>query len=606
MVDLLIEEGGYPKKPYAIRAASSIGLRYPRIPAVSDLRAPPTAPACPSEPLPLPARRSRLEQVAGLSRAAPGLSQRQQAQQLGLSRGGLRHRQHRQQSIGAPALEVEFFESPAGLDLLQRIQVAIQITITLLGSGGVRQVCLFLEWSGLSRHVASSYGYQQALNRQIEEGVVAYCRHQREQLRVGMPSRDITVCEDETYHPQTCLVSLEPVSGFILLERYAEDRSADTWDQALQEATQDLPVKIIQVTSDRAKGLLRHAGNLGAQAAPDLFHLQRDLVKATALALLRAERHAEAALVAAQEAVVQAQQDATAYRSQAPRPGRPSQHFERRVHGAELQQLAAQVDLEQARQRREQARQEIRALSEAYHPYQLDTGQVRTVEHLQAHLAASWERLDRLAREASLPERCRQLLDKAKALTPALLLTLQFFITTCQAKLEALNLSPELEALLQHHWIPALYLDRVAERCGKAEARQRFRQISQTLLRPLRQADSPLAALNEAERRCLEAVAVECADLFQRSSSAVEGRNGHLALHHHGQHRLSDRRLAAKTTLHNCMIRRPDGTTAAQRFFGRRPDDLFQWVLGHVKPPARPARKRPRPPKPVYLQRNTA
>ncbi|MEF8770227.1 DUF6399 domain-containing protein [Candidatus Accumulibacter contiguus] len=44
----------------------------------------------------------------------------------------------------------------------------------------------------------------------------------------------------------------------------------------------------------------------------------------------------------------------------------------------------------------------------------------------------------------------------------------------------------------------------------------------------------------------------------QRSSSGVEGRNGQLALHHQGRHRLSDRKLAALTVVHNYHIRRAD------------------------------------------------
>jgi len=38
----------------------------------------------------------------------------------------------------------------------------------------------------------------------------------------------------------------------------------------------------------------------------------------------------------------------------------------------------------------------------------------------------------------------------------------------------------------------------------------------------------------------------------------VQGRNGQLALHHQGRHRLSDRRLAALTAVHNYPIRRAD------------------------------------------------
>ena len=112
---------------------------------------------------------------------------------------------------------MEFFESPAGLDLLHRIQVALQMTITLAGGGGIRQVCTFLELSGLSCHIASSYGSQRQANAQLEALMVEYGRQQRERLREGMPARKITVCEDETFHPRTCLVGIEPVSGFILL-----------------------------------------------------------------------------------------------------------------------------------------------------------------------------------------------------------------------------------------------------------------------------------------------------------------------------------------------------------------------------------------------------
>jgi len=121
------------------------------------------------------------------------------------------------------------------------------------------------------------------------------------------------------------------------------------------------------------------------------------------------------------------------------------------------------------------------------------------------------------------------------------------------------------------------------------------------LLEPLRQPDHPLNALPTGDRQRLEQVAAECADLFQRSSSCVEGRNGQLSLHHHGRHRLSDRKLAALTAVHNFPIRRADGTTAAERFFGRAPEPLFEQVLARVPLPPRPARRRPRPPKPPYL-----
>jgi hypothetical protein len=61
------------------------------------------------------------------------------------------------------------------------------------------------------------------------------------------------------------LVTIEPVSNFILLEQYAADRTAATWTAALEGACTGLAVEVIQSTADEAKALRRHAEtDLGA------------------------------------------------------------------------------------------------------------------------------------------------------------------------------------------------------------------------------------------------------------------------------------------------------------------------------------------------------
>src|SRR5205823_4854616 len=102
----------------------------------------------------------------------------------------------------------------------------------------------------------------------------------------------------------------------------------------------------------------------------------------------------------------------------------------------------------------------------------------------------------------------------------------------------------------------------------------------------------PLAGLNAAVKKEVEAVARACAGLFQRSSSCVEGRNGRLSLFHHGQTRLSEKRLQALSAVHNYVVRREDGTTAAERFFGHKQRDAFSWLLERLPELPRPAAKR--------------
>jgi hypothetical protein len=165
----------------------------------------------------------------------------------------------------------------------------------------------------------------------------------------------------------------------------------------------------------------------------------------------------------------------------------------------------------------------------------------------------------------------RARLAKAERLTIQCLATITFFFATVQAKVEALNLLPTVDHAVLTQVIPALYLERVAARSTHVEPPHRLRALSRQLLEPLGQPDHPLNTLPATERARREQVAGDCADLFQRSSSGVEGRNGQLSLHHHGQHRLSDHKLAALTAVHHFHVRRADGTTAAERFFGQAP-----------------------------------
>src|SRR3954447_16090399 len=229
-------------------------------------------------------------------------SQRAFAQQVGIPRSTLQHWLKRKQNLDADRALVAFFESPTGLAFLHRLVGACHLTFTQQGTCGIRLVCEFLQRTGLDRFVASSFGAQQALARQLEQALLDYGADQRRVLASRMTPRRITACEDETFHPQVCLVSIEPVSDFILLEVYCQGHDARSWTTQLTTALEGLPVEVVQVTSDEAKGLLAHTRDgLGAHHSPDLFHVQHDLSQATSLPLRAQTSHAQADLDGARQ-----------------------------------------------------------------------------------------------------------------------------------------------------------------------------------------------------------------------------------------------------------------------------------------------------------------
>jgi hypothetical protein len=475
------------------------------------------------------------------------------------------------------------------LAFLHRLVIAIQFVMNFVCGCGLRPVAMVLELAGLRPFVANSFWSRQKLGADMEAQIRAFAQEQRAKLAPIMPSKRITVCQDETFHPETCLVAIEPVSNFVLLEAYAAGRDNATWTTAMKAALGGLAVRVIQSTSDEGKGLLGHVRTgLGAHHSPDIFHVQQELSRATSVGLAAQVRHAQEAATKAATQTEEQRVQAQAWAKTEHGPGRPPD-FEARIAEAHATQVQTEQALESARARQERAHRSIRGIGTAYHPFDLTTGTPRSAVQVSKDLEQHFTEIAMVATEASLPERCHKGIQKAHRLVPALACTLTFFHREAQEQIRALGLTGEEAGIVEQRLLPAAYLDRAARKARPADTRVPMRDLAENL-----HTDSAamLAGLSPERRSAIEKVVEDCADLFQRSSSCVEGRNGQLSLRHHSLHRIASTRLEALTVVHNYFIERPDGTTAAERFFGGKPTDLFGWLLDHLDMPARPATKR--------------
>jgi hypothetical protein len=206
---------------------------------------------------------------------------------------------------------------------------------------------------------------------------------------------------------------------------------------------------------------------------------------------------------------------------------------------------------------------------------------------VQRRLEARFATIERLAEGASLPARCRERIAKARRVLPGLVAAVAFFWVRLGAVMA--GWPGALQAAWRERLLAGHYLRQASGKVKGAAARAAVRAVSAACL-----AGGAVAGVSAAAWAAAEQAARQGAGWFQRSSSCVEGRNGQLALRHHSLHRLSGRKLAALTVIHNYWLKRADGTTAAERFFGSKPADLFEYLVENLPPPARPARRRPR------------
>src|SRR3989475_8562548 len=142
--------------------------------------------------------------------------------------------------LDASSAVVAFFHSVPGLAFLHRLVLALHLVCTEVGACGIRLVCLFLKITGLNRFVGASYGTQQQVNRRVEEAIVAYRHEESARLAREMPTKAITMTQDETFTGGLCLVGIEPVSNEIMLEHPALARDQDTWQVHMEQALADL------------------------------------------------------------------------------------------------------------------------------------------------------------------------------------------------------------------------------------------------------------------------------------------------------------------------------------------------------------------------------
>jgi len=501
---------------------------------------------------------------------SPWISSSKIARVLGVADSTLRYwvrsRRRRLRNSQWPPNTVRFLEGPEGLEVLRRLLAAAHLIFLQSNDCGIRDLCLFLEFSGLDEFIASSYGAQQSLAQQMEALLIAFGQEEHQRLAASMPPRVISVALDETFHPQICLVGIEPVSNFLLLESYQPRRDAATWNQSLGAELATLPVIVCQVVSDQAKALLNYAQtSLGAHHSPDLFHVHQDVSQAMSLALTGQTRRAKEEQTKAQAGVAKLDEQLAACREQCPESSLCAE-LEQQSQQARVAEAAAKEHLAACQDRQHRARHARKGLSHDHHPVDLENGQPLSAEEVGRRLAERFDTLEQIAAEAVW--------------------------TMIGILFRLWDLPEAIQQWMRQDLIPGLYLALAAEKVSGTVQRQRLRDLSQEILVRARSPDGLWGTLSPEMQVDLEQKTQLCADLFQRSSSCVEGRNGQLSLKHHALHRFTLRKLQALKVLHNYLARRPDGTTAAERFYGAPSRDLFAWLLDHIAIPSRPRSRR--------------
>ena len=253
--------------------------------------------------------------------------------------------------------------------------------------------------------------------------------------------------------------------------------------------------------------------------------------------------------------------------------------------GSTLQSLQSKIEsniiAQQRLQHDQQSYQEaIEQISQLIHPFTLDNQQWQTGNALLTHLAPPLQSLWNLAQSYG-GEKAQKAID-----------TFEDHIDSWAQGIDAwrqwvtLSLHTQTPDQTIRDWVlmallPWVYWTQQADKTRQPALKHRYQQAASTSFDKLL-AQSLTLQLDDNE---LKRWVLWCQDFctkYQRTSSAVEGRNGYLSKLHHASRGFSEQSLKALTVIHNFDLKRPDGTTAAQRLFDHPFPDVFEWMLEHI------------------------
>jgi hypothetical protein len=389
----------------------------------------------------------------------------------------------------------------------------------------------------------------------LKEQIIAYEKEQAAACASASPI-DICLGADETFYGLPILVMIDLASGFIFSEAECENRTYERWQALVSEWYQPQQWRVRVLVSDGAKALVKLAlSGLGCPSVPDVFHLLYGVSKSMGAAIER-----QRVRLHKQQQALQAKLNSE----------KPKTEVVEEIQSLQCQQQTLETD-------QHQYQQSLHALSQTIHPFEITTSQSQFAGglalRLQPHLA-TLERLSLTYAQNQSQAALQRFQKQIPALGDALHAWWQWTLQALHAQTQDTDTQNWVLTVL----LPWVYWQQQTQKTRQSQLKQAYHQATQRAHeRLLNHPFTPTRS--EGEQHLWIEWAIWMCAKFQRTSSAVEGRNGYLSALHHANRGFTQQTLQVLTIIHNFDLQRSDGSTAAQRLFGKPFPGLFEFVV---------------------------
>jgi len=453
------------------------------------------------------------------------------------------------------------WETEEGYNWLIILMCAVLYIFGIRNAVGMETISEFFKLIRLDKHIGVSPSSLYNLISEIEKSILEYKEKYENGNNVVGQS---VVGADETFFDKMILVMIELSSGYIILEEPSEDRTYETWKEKSLRALKNLGIKPLYMVSDNAKALVKLGlKGIGCNRIPDLFHAMNEIVKVmgSRFANKAASTHRKLTeSIYALDLLIESDKCS-----------------DEKIMKMQIQIEDLKSEHEYIIDGQAKYHKELHNFTKNVHPFSIDGSIPRTSEDVQRSLLIVIQSHKKLAEEFEIKDN-KNKFNKVEKQIPDIAELIDIWWAWSKESILQFDLDEEKADWLLYYLLPSIYWPTQLKRTSSEALCDEYKNAVEQSQKNLE--NHPLTStILDDEMEKYRNWADWMVSKFQRTSSAVEGRNGALSRMNHNQRSIPTTRLKVSTVIHNFGIKRRDGTTSAERLFGKKFPDLFQWIV---------------------------
>lgn len=445
-----------------------------------------------------------------------------------------------------------FFETEEGLAWLHRLFIAVLLVFGIQVGVGSETISLFFNLILVGSYIAISPSSIKSSKKKMRAGIEAFGVMQMLVVLKHCENKELHLGADETvFGANQFLILMELASGFIFTEALVQDRKEATWKKCTESLLKPFK-KIYSFASDGGKSLLRLGKAYLCDNTMDLFHFLNDMKSLFATKFHSKRRALIAQLEKIKKSGASDQDKASAEK--------------------EINDSLLLLDNGQ-----KQYRHCLFTVSTQTHPFK-NIFESKSSLELKTELHGQVEHFRRIAADCCIADKYN-LLKRAENRVESCARLNDSWHSWVEASLLCKTSNIAIQAWAKEALLPYYYWSHQAKKSKRKEHLRNYYQDIENKAKAVLDAH-PLT--KEFLTKDWIQWAVAMAKKYQRTTSAIEGRNARLTHHYFATRGVKPSHVNALTVLHNFWIRREDKTTAASRLCGEEFPDLFDWLQKYM------------------------